>query len=76
LKLDFAAIVVADRPDVFDAKTKLSAGHHRTGDLPPSAENFLTKRFLTGVRGKMRKKNQRVGGIQANARHVEIWHAF
>jgi len=73
---DELTVVVADCSDVFDSKTQAGTCHHRAGDLTACTQNFLAKRLLAGISGKVRKENQRVGGIQAHADDVEIGHAF
>src|SRR5262249_18620730 len=74
LDLDPAAFIIADGADVFDAQTEAGAGHHRARNLSAGAEDLFNERHFPRVGWKVRNYEQGIGGVEAHANNVELWH--
>ena len=75
VELDAAALVVADGADVLGAQPQPGARHQGAGHLPAGADNLFLERDLAGVGREARDRQQRVGGVQADAYDIEFGHA-
>ena len=71
-QLDAPALVVADGADVLGAQAQPCAGRHGAGHLAAGTDDLLFERHLAGVGGEAGDYEERVGGVQSYAGHVEL----
>ena len=72
--LNAAALVVADGADVLGAEPEPRTSDQRAGYLSAWAEDLAFERYFAAISGKMRDDDERIGGVQAYAHHVECRH--
>ena len=72
--LDAAALIVAHGAYIFRPQPQPRARHHGAGNLSAGAHHFRIERHLAGIGRKVRHHQQRIGGIEAHAHHVEFRH--
>jgi hypothetical protein len=63
-----------DRADVLGAQAQPRARHQGAGHLPAGADDLFLERHLAGIGREVRHDEQRIGGVEAHAHHVEFRH--
>ncbi len=71
-ELNAAAEVVTNGADVFDAECQMGTSNHGAGDMAAGAEDLVVKSDFTGVSGKVREQDERIGGVESNADECQI----